>query len=233
LPDVLRVWITAPEPYRTGMLMVDHRMERSAAGSLLAQVESEQRSWRRRVFRRSQPSHDELDLVINAQQLDAEQIAGIVQRTAELQGLGADRLLSAGQEASVQFQARLELARHGIAPAGRVHLERKAFANSSEEVFANLLDFYRIAWEYEPKSFPIEWDNSGRVSESFTPDFYLPEFDLYVELTTMKQSNVTRKNRKLKRIRQIYPHLNIQVFYQRDFQNLIFKFGLADRPVAV
>ena len=68
--------------------------------------------------------------------------------------------------------------------------------------------------------------------ESFTPDFYLPEFDLYVELTTMKQSLVTRKNRKVRLLRELYPHLNIQVFYQKDFENLIFKYGLAERTVA-
>jgi hypoxanthine phosphoribosyltransferase len=99
----------------------------------------------------------------------------------------------------------------------------------SEEVFANLLDFYRVAWEYEPRSFPIQWDKDGRVLEAFTPDFYLPEFDLFVELTTMKQSLVTKKNRKVKLLRAVYPQVNIQVFYQKDFENLIFKYGLAER----
>jgi hypoxanthine phosphoribosyltransferase len=98
-------------------------------------------------------------------------------------------------------------------------------------MFANLLDFYRIAWEYEPRSFPVQYDADGRVLESFTPDFYLPEFDLYLELTTMKQSLVTKKNRKVRLLRQLYPKLNIQVFYQKDFENLIFKYGLAYRPV--
>ena len=93
---------------------------------------------------------------------------------------------------------RLRLARHGIVPPGKVHLRHKPFAHQSEEIFANLLDFYRIAWEYEPRSFPVQWDREGKVAESFTPDFYLPEFDQYIELTTMKQSLVTRKNRKVR-----------------------------------
>jgi len=129
-------------------------------------------------------------------------------------------------EAKLQFQIRLELARHGIVPAGHAHLKKVAFGHPSEEVFANLLDFYRIQWLYEPRSFPLQWDKDGNVIEAFTPDFYLPEFDLYVELTTMKQSLVTRKNRKIKLLRAIYPHVNIQVFYQKDFQDLIFKYGL-------
>jgi len=99
-------------------------------------------------------------------------------------------------------------------------------------MFANLLDFYRIAWEYEPRSFPIHFDRDGTVLESFTPDFYLSEFDLYVELTTMKQSHVTRKNRKVRLLRELYPRINIQVFYQKDFENLIFKYGLAERVQA-
>ena len=115
-------------------------------------------------------------------------------------------------------------------PPGAVRLPGKNFAHQSEQVFANLLDFYRIAWEYEPRNFPVQWDAEGRISESFTPDFYLPEFDLYVELTTMKQSLVTRKNRKIRLLRELYPHLNVQIFYQKDFENLIFKYGLAERP---
>jgi hypoxanthine phosphoribosyltransferase len=79
----------------------------------------------------------------------------------------------------------------------------------------------------------VQYDADGRVLESFTPDYYLPEFDLYLELTTMKQSLVTKKNRKVRLLRELYPKLNIQVFYLKDFENLIFKYGLADRPVEV
>ena len=99
------------------------------------------------------------------------------------------------------------------------------FAHPSEQVFARLMDFYRIDWQYEPRTFPLEWDEQGNPRESFTPDFYLPELDLYVELTTMKQSLVRRKNRKLKRLRELYPEVNIRVFYQKDLEHLVFKLG--------
>ena len=144
-------------------------------------------------------------------------------------GLAEVGLLSAAAEAHLQFQVRLKLSKYGMQLPGHVSLRNKRFVHPSEEVFANLLDFYRVAWEYEPRSFPIQWDKDGRVLEAFTPDFYLPEFDLYVELTTMKQSLVTRKNRKVKLLRSVYPTVNIQVFYQKDFENLIFKYGLAER----
>jgi hypothetical protein len=147
-------------------------------------------------------------------------------------GLAERGLLSAAAEAQLQFQMRLKLARYGIVPPAKVTLRQKMFAHQSEEMFANLLDFYRIAWEYEPRSFPIQYGPDGAVLESFTPDFYLSELDLYVELTTMKQSLVTRKNRKVRLLRELYPHINIQVFYQKDFENLIFKYGLAERVQA-
>jgi hypoxanthine phosphoribosyltransferase len=160
-------------------------------------------------------------------------MAELIQAAARTRGLEEQGLLSPAAEAHLQFRVRLRLSKHGIMPPGKAGLTSKAFSHPSEEIFANLLDFYRVAWEYEPRSFPVAWAADGKVLESFTPDFYLPEFDLYVELTTMKQSLVTRKNRKVKLLRAIYPHLNIQVFYQKDFENLIFKYGLAERAVKV
>lgn len=99
------------------------------------------------------------------------------------------------------------------------------FAHESEEEFARFLDFYHIAWEYEPACFALAWDEEGTVTESFTPDFYLPEFKLFVELTTMKQSLVTRKNRKVRKMRELYPEYNIKILYRKDYRKLLFKFG--------
>jgi len=104
------------------------------------------------------------------------------------------------------------------------------FAHRSEAEFAKILDFYGIQWEYEPRSFPLRWDIRGRVIESFNPDFYLPDLDLYIELTTLKQSLVTRKNRKIRRLRELYPDVNLKIFYGRDFRQLLLKYGL--RPAA-
>ena len=100
------------------------------------------------------------------------------------------------------------------------------FSHPSESECAKILDFYKIRWAYEPTTFPIEWDKKGRIIQSFTPDFYLPDQDLYIELTTMSQKLVTKKNRKVRRLREIYPHINIKIFYQKDFRNLLYKYGL-------
>lgn len=96
------------------------------------------------------------------------------------------------------------------------------FAHGSELEFAKILDFYDIDWLYEPKTFPIELDREGNPVVSFTPDFYLPDFDLYIELTTLNQKLVTKKNRKLKRLKELYPAINIKLFYKKDFNSLIF-----------
>ena len=102
------------------------------------------------------------------------------------------------------------------------------FAHASERQFAKLLDFYQIAWDYEPTSFPIAWDRDGSPVQRFTPDFYLPEFDLYIEITTLNQKLVTKKNRKVRRLRERYPEIRCKVFYQRDYLSLVTKYGLED-----
>jgi hypothetical protein len=100
------------------------------------------------------------------------------------------------------------------------------FAHNSERQFAKLLDFYGIAWEYEPRTFTLERDRDGRPSQAFTPDFYLPAYDLYIEITTLNQKLVTKKNRKARRLVERYPDVQIRVLYQRDYLHLLVKYGL-------
>ena len=107
--------------------------------------------------------------------------------------------------------------------------DRISFAHASERQFARLLDFYQIDWEYEPRSFDLERDRQGNVTQQFTPDFYLPEWDLYIEITTMNQKLVTRKNRKVRRLQELYPEVKCKIFYQRDYLSLVTKYGLEDQ----
>jgi hypothetical protein len=111
-------------------------------------------------------------------------------------------------------------------------LDEIPFPHSSERVAAEILDFYQIKWLYEPTTFPLEWDGRGNVIVSFSPDFYLIDFDLYIELTTMSQKLVTKKNRKVRRLRELYPDVNIRIFYQKDFRRLLARFGIQSKPVA-
>jgi cytidylate kinase len=228
---MLRVHVVAPDAVRIGNVMLDERLERPAARVFIREMEIRQRAERKLRFGQSGVPAHLFDLVLNSEQLDSEQMTDLITGAVRATGLIERGYLSAAAEAQIQFRCRLRLSKHGIVPPDKVALPRRSFAHPSEEIFANLLDFYRIPWEYEPRSFPIQWDRDGKVSEAFTPDFYLTEFDMYVELTTMKQSLVTKKNRKVKLLRELYPHVNIQVFYQKDFENLIFKYGLAERVV--
>ena len=98
--------------------------------------------------------------------------------------------------------------------------EMPVFKNPSEAEFAKILDMYHIDWKYEPKTFPVEWDSEGNVTLAFSPDFYLPRFDTYLELTTMNQKYVTKKNRKLKKVLELYPGVHIKIVYKKDFLEL-------------
>lgn len=41
----------------------------------------------------------------------------------------------------------------------------------------------------------------------------------------MKQSLVTEKNRKIRRVREVYPEINIKLLYRRDFHRILAKYG--------
>ncbi len=112
-----------------------------------------------------------------------------------------------------------------ISPEQLPH-ETVRFAHNSERQFAKLLDFYAIAWEYEPRTFTLEWDRDGRAVQAFTPDFYLPTYDIYIEITTLNQRLVTKKNRKARRLVELHPDIAIRVLYQRDYLHLLVKYGL-------
>jgi len=98
--------------------------------------------------------------------------------------------------------------------------------NEAELEYAKILDYYGVPWMYEPRTFVLERDEQGKIVEAFTPDFYLPDQDLYLEVTVMKQSLVTRKNRKLRRLRELYPEVRIKLFYERDFERIAARYGL-------
>jgi len=107
------------------------------------------------------------------------------------------------------------------------------FAHASEAELARILDYYKVEWQYEPHTFPIRWNGDGMVVESFAPDFFLPELEMYLELTTLKQSLVRKKNRKLRHLRELYPMIRIKLFYARDFKALMLKYGRLDAAASL
>ena len=102
------------------------------------------------------------------------------------------------------------------------------FVHPAEAVFAKILDFYGLEWHYEPRTFPLEWDDKGQVTEAFAPDFYLPAQDLYIELTTLRPKLATFKNRRIRRMQELYPEIHVKLIKRREMRDLMVKFGLYD-----
>lgn len=105
---------------------------------------------------------------------------------------------------------------------------RPQFAHQIEEVFARILDYYHIRWEYEPRTFDLVWDEDGNVTIAFSPDFYLPDQDLYVELTTLRPKLMRQKNAKLRLMAEIYPDVSVKLFRRKDLRDMMIKYGMDD-----
>jgi hypothetical protein len=170
------------------------------------------------------PAH--YDLVLNIDHFSNEMAVEIIVKAAMAKGIEATAVELPADLREEILTTKLDVAQLAeLDPAGDRLPE---FAHPSEREFASVMDFYRIRWQYEPKTFPIEWDENKNIVSAFTPDFYLPDLDLFIELTTMKQSLVTKKNRKVRRLKELYPDVNIKILYERDYRNLIWKYGLGN-----
>ena len=104
-----------------------------------------------------------------------------------------------------------------------------SFVHPIEAEFARILDYYGIQWQYEPRTFDLAWDEAGNVTQAFSPDFYLPTQDLYIELTTVRPKLITIKNRKIRRLRELYPDINVKLFKRSDLRDLMIKFGMDEQ----
>lgn len=210
-PGTLHVRIVAPRRFRVQQLQAQEGTSAREARRRIKTLEVQRSRYLRFLYRLNRDDPCLYDLTLRVDRLSIEQALNLI--------------LAAVDEVKIRQVPRSriveDLLHETIEPR-----ENRPFANTAEEEFARFLEFYRIAYEYEPRSFPLETDAEGNITEAFTPDFYLPEQDRYIELTTMKQSLVTRKNRKVRKLRQLYPDVNIRIFYQRDFYHLMAKYGI-------
>jgi len=166
------------------------------------------------------------DITIQIAERDGHQVIVIKEQQAEEAEPAAQQVIEIPAILLPELkQAIAALEENSGGDQARVNQLPASFAHDSEAEFARILDFYHIAWQYEPRSFPVEWDEGRNVTSSFTPDFYLPQHDLYIELTTLKQSLVTKKNRKVRRLRELYPEVNIKILYASDYRKLVEKFA--------
>ena len=141
--------------------------------------------------------------------------------------LGVDECVDAIVELARKHDIKVRLAESNSHNKTIDHQTRAAaFKNETEEEFAKILSLYNIEWLYEPKTFPVEWDAEGNVTMAISPDFYLPKFNLYLELTTMDQRYVTKKNKKMRLVKELYPGTNIRIVYKKDFNELLDRLKL-------
>ncbi|MDQ3328383.1 MAG: hypothetical protein M3506_07665 [Chloroflexota bacterium] len=95
------------------------------------------------------------------------------------------------------------------------------FANTTEADFGRLLQRLRLRWEYEPHTFVLRTKPDGTPALAFTPDFYLPDLNVYFELTTLRQKLVTLKNRKARLLAEQRPDVRLRILYRRDCQDVL------------
>lgn len=220
----LHVQIVAPLPYRIARIMHTAKVDRSQAETIIDERDREKEAFLRTIYGKDWREPAYYDLVLNIDNFSNEMAVEIIVKAAQAKGIEATTV-------ELPPQLREEILTTKLDVAQLAHLEPleeklPEFAHPSEREFARVMDFYRIRWQYEPRTFPIEWDEQRNVLKAFTPDFYLPDLDLFIELTTMKQSLVTKKNRKVRLLRELYPEVNIKILYERDYRNLIWKYGI-------
>jgi cytidylate kinase len=207
--NVTRIRVQAPMDVRIERLTKQYHVTESEAATILRTSDRKQHRFLSAVYdirNLADPTH--YDLVLNTARSTVDEAAAAA--LAMITAREANRTL---------------LEQAGSQQARNNHTSLIAFKNPEEIEFAQILDTYHIDWVYEPKTFPIEWDIDGNVKLAFTPDFYLPKLDLYLELTIMNQKYVSRKNRKAKKLRELYPGINVRIVYKKDFQSLIERFS--------
>lgn len=215
-PWSLHVKVVASLGARRAGLQDRLGLSEAETDAVLAEVDRQRAEWIRQHYGADWADPAHYDLILRTDRLGLEEAATVVRHAAGLRGIGGHlpeiaTWIESGRAETIPRQAE----------------GGPAFVHPSEAELAKVLDFYRIRWEYEPTSFPLARNEAGQPTEAFTPDFYLPDLNLYIELTTLKQDLVTDKNRKIRKFRELYPDKHLKIFYGRDFRSLIRKYGVS------
>lgn len=204
-PEALHIRFIASDSVRLDRVQKTHRLEKQDAERFLELSDRKHRRFINTIYGNDWSDPELYDLTINTDHL------GIEEAVALLTGL---------------VEAKKAAAARPVISETIPEKKPVIFKHQSEEEFAKILDMYNITWEYEPRTFPIEWDAEGNITKAFSPDFYLPNFDTYIELTTMEQKYVSEKKKKVRRLRELYPGTNINIVFKNDFNSLLKRFGL-------
>ena len=220
-PWSLHVKVVASLSTRRAAMQQVQNLGDSEAEAWLLEVDRQRSEWVRQHYGAEWEDAAHYDLIVRTDRLGVEGAVAVIRSAAEARGI-------LGHLAEIATW----LDRRGSESPAEGLEAHPGFVHPSEAEIARVLDFYRIRWQYEPTSFPLARDEAGHITEAFRPDFYLPDLDLYLELTTLKQSLVTDKNRKIRKFRELYPDIQLKVFYGRDFRSLIQKYGFLPSPTA-
>ena len=207
--DALHVRVFAPMNVRIARLKKQYHVTDEQAESILVKTEKKQKKFVSTLFGADLADPARYHIMLNTAELSVDECAAAV--------------IGALNEREITL--RIERQASEMSAQSNVS-DLSLLKNQAEIDFARLLDMYHIDWKYEPKTFPVEWDAQGNVKSAFSPDFYLTKFDTYIELTTMNQKYVTEKNKKVKKLRELYPGTHIKVVYKKDFRSLVERFNL-------
>lgn len=207
-PDAFHIHIVSPMKTRIARIEKEYRLSPEDAAQAIRTADRKQSRFLRTVFDENPDNALLYDIALNTASFDVD--------------VCTTTLLSAMEQWQYLKKNATE---NDFLGTINHQTERPVFHNDSEREFAHILDMYQIQWQYEPRTFPIKWDEDGNVSMAFSPDFYLPQFDTYLELTTMAQKYVTEKNKKARMVRELYPGTNVKIVYKKDFQSLVERFG--------
>lgn len=207
-PAALHVRITASDAVRLSRVMQTHGLEKQDAIRFLELSDRKRRRFINTVYEKDWADPGLYHLTLNTDYLGVRECVSLLAYLAEVKMTAA---VCPGSPDSTEETGK-----------------PSSFRHPSEEEFSKILDMYNIAWEYEPRTFPIEWDAEGNITKAFAPDFYLPRFDTYIELTTMDQKYVTEKKKKMRLLKELYPGTNINIVFKNDFYSLLKRFGLRE-----
>jgi cytidylate kinase len=210
-PPALHVKIISSFDRRLERVMKQYKISSATAHKLVKEQDMHKKNYYRQVFNINWANLRRFDLVLNTAEIAYEDAAEMILAAYRIHG--EPKHLSDGAVVEEQETA--------LFPG----VNEDKFMHPSEAKFARMLDFYQIKWEYEPKTFLLEWDSEGNVLEAFSPDFYLPEQNLFIELTTQKARLGWKKNRKIRRLKELYPEVKIKLINRQGFASLLHKQG--------
>ncbi|MGI5971973.1 MAG: cytidylate kinase family protein [Oscillospiraceae bacterium] len=206
--DAIHIRIMAPEDIRIQRIRKNYHIGEEQAREILSISDLKHRKFVSTLFRVDVSDPSLYNITLNTAKLSVFDCLNIILSMLEQ------------RELSQSFEKQAEEA-NALSNSDALPVLK----NPSETEFAKILDMYHIDWRYEPKTFPIEWDAEGKVTLAFSPDFYLTKFNTYIELTVMNQKYINKKMKKISRLRELYPDINIRIVNKKNFNSLLERFG--------